>query len=257
MMSLILSFYVLVLYAPVALLPVFSVNDNIYAVLPLSGFTMKWYEQLRTNEQMLAALWASVKIAAGAAVVSTFLGFLVAKAMTRYHVPGQKFFYGVFMVPLIVPTIIKGASLLSFFRQYLDVPLSLWTVWVAHVTVTMPFAMLVLIARLESFDRSLEEASSDLGMSAMETAWRITLPIAMPGIIASILLCFIVSFDEFMLAFFLSGNQPTLPIYIFGLLRFPDSMPVMLALGTCILVVSIIAVTVTELMRLKKPEAMS
>lgn len=256
-MSLILGVYIIVLYGPVVLLPIFSVNDNIYAVFPLTHFTTKWYGQLAANQEMLASLWASVKIAGASATISTILGFLIAKAMTRYRVPAKSFFYAVFMLPLIVPTIIKGASLLSFFRQYLDIPLSLWTIGAAHVTVTIPFAMLVLIARLESFDRSLEEASADLGMNAWETAWRITLPLAMPGIIASILLCFIVSFDEFMLAFFLSGNQPTLPIYIFGLLRFPDSMPMMLALGSCILFCSIVAVTVTEMLRLKRSEALS
>jgi spermidine/putrescine transport system permease protein len=255
-LSVILAFYVLVLYGPVALLPVFSFNDNIYAVFPLTQFTTKWYQQLTDNQAMLSALWASIKIAMASAVIATILGFLVAKAMTRYRVPAKNFFYTVFMLPLILPTIIKGASLLSFFRQYLDIPLSLWTIGAAHVTVTIPFAMLILIARLESFDRSLEEASSDLGMNAWETAWRITLPLAMPGIIASLLLCFIVSFDEFMLAFFLSGNQPTLPIYMFGLLRFPESMPMMLALGSCILFFSIIAVTITEMLRLKRSEAL-
>ena len=257
LLSLILSFYVIVLYGPVALLPVFSFNDNIYATFPLTHFTTKWYQQLTTNDALLSALWASVKIAAASALISTVFGLLVAKGMTRYRLPAKKVIYAIFMLPLIVPTIIKGASLLSFFRQYLDIQLSLWTIGAAHVTVTIPFAMLVLIARMESFDRSLEEASADLGMNAWETAMRITLPLAMPGIIASILLCFIVSFDEFMLAFFLSGNQSTLPVYMFGLLRFPESMPMMLALGTCILVCSIIAVTVTELLRLKRSENVS
>src|SRR5262249_12916541 len=148
--------------------------------------------------------------------------------------------YGFLMVPLVVPPIIKGASLLSFFRQFLDIDLSLWTVGAAHVMVAIPFAMLVLMARLEGFDRHLEEASADLGMNAWQTFRRVTLPLAMPGIVASGLLCFIVSFDEFMMAFFLSSNEPTLPVYMFGLMRFPESMPAVLALGSLILAVSVV-----------------
>jgi spermidine/putrescine transport system permease protein len=245
----ILGLYLVVLYGPVLLLPLFSFNDNVYTVFPLSGFTVRWYEQLGREAPLLHALWASLKVAVAVALIGTVFGFLAAKAMTRYRLPGHRLLYGFLLVPLVVPPIIKGASLLSFFRQYLDVQLSLWTVGAAHVMVAVPFAMLVLIARLESFDRNLEEASADLGMSAWQTFRRITFPLALPGIISSLLLCFIVSFDEFMLAFFLSGNEPTLPIYMFGLLRFPDSMPIILALGTAILVGSVIIIIATELLR--------
>ena len=248
----ILAIYIVILYGPVVLLPLFSFNDNLYTVFPLSGFTLKWYRQLGDDTSLLGSLWASLKVAVAASLIGTALGFMAAKAMTHHLVPFRKLFYSFLLLPLIVPTIVKGASLLSFFRQYLDLPLSLWIVGAAHTMMTIPFAMLVLIARLESFDRNLEEASSDLGMSMWQTLRRITLPLAMPGIISSLLLCFIVSFDEFLLAFFLSGNEPTLPIYMFGLLRFPDSVPSLLALGSCILVVSVILITTTEALRLRR-----
>jgi spermidine/putrescine transport system permease protein len=245
----ILALYLVALYGPVLLLPLFSFNDNIYTVFPLSGFTLKWYQQLGHEVSLVHSLWASLKVGIAVALIGTIFGFLAAKAMTRYRIPGRRVLYGFLLLPLIVPPIIKGASLLSFFRQYLDIQLSLWTVGAAHVMVAIPFAMLVLIARIESFDRNLEEASADLGMSAWQTFRRITLPLALPGIISSLLLCFIVSFDEFMLAFFLSGNEPTLPIYMYGLLRFPDSMPTVLALGTVILVSSVVLITATEILR--------
>ena len=105
------------------------------------------------------------------------------------------------------------------------------------------------MARLEGFDRSLEEASADLGMSAWQTFRRVTLPLAMPGVLASLLLSFMVSFDEFMLAFFLSSNQATLPVYMYGLLRFPDFLPAILALGSCILVVSVALISTAEWLR--------
>jgi spermidine/putrescine transport system permease protein len=248
----ILGIYLVILYGPVVLLPLFSFNDNLYTVFPLSGFTLKWYQQLGDDPSLLQSLWASLKVAVAASLFGTVLGFWAAKAMTHHYVPGRRLLYSFLLVPLIVPTIVKGASLLSFFRQYLDLPLSLWIVGAAHVMLTIPFAMLVLIARLESFDRNLEEASADLGMSMWQTFRRITLPLAMPGIISSLLLCFIVSFDEFLLAFFLSGNQPTLPLYMFGLLRFPDSVPPLLALGSCILVVSVVLITTTEVLRVRR-----
>lgn len=247
--AVVLGLYLAVLYGPVLLLPLFSFNDNIYTVFPLSGFTLKWYRQLGHEAPLLHALGASLKVGCAVALIGTTFGFLAAKAMTRYRIPGHRLIYAFLMAPLVVPPIIKGASLLSFFRQYLDVQLSLWTVGAAHAMIAVPFGMLVLIARLESFDRNLEEASADLGMSAWQTFYRVTFPLALPGIVSSLLLCFIVSFDEFMLAFFLSGNEPTLPIYMFGLLRFPDSMPIIVALGTAILAGSIIVVTVTELLR--------
>jgi len=106
--------------------------------------------------------------------------------------------------------------------------------------------MLVMISRLEGFDKSFEEASLDLGASAWSTFWRITFPLALPGIVASLLLCFTTSFDEFLLAFFLAGNQATLPLVIFSQLRLPSQLPSVLALGSCILMASFIIVLFSE-----------
>jgi len=246
---LILGFYMFVLYAPVLLIPLFSFNDNIYMNFPMKAFTMKWYALMLKDASLMVALWVSVKIAVLAAFVSTVLGFLAAKAMTHYKMRGRGVLFGFIMLPLIVPSIILGASLLTFFRKFLDLDLSLWTVGMAHVLLCIPFSMLVLVARLEGFDRNLEEASYDLGMGALQTFRRVTLPLTMPGVLASLLLCFMVSFDEFLLAFFLSGNQATLPVYMYSLLRFPDFLPGVLALGSCILIVSIVLIATAEWLR--------
>ena len=246
---LILGLYMFTLYGPVLLLPLFSFNDSIYMTFPMKAFTTKWYAQMIEDSSLMGTLWASVKIAVLAAIVSTVFGFLAAKAMTRYRMRGRGLLFGFIMLPLIVPSIILGASLLSFFRLFLDVELTLWTIGSAHVLISIPFSMLVLIARLEGFDRNLEEASYDLGMSAWQTFRRVTLPLAMPGVLASLLLCFLVSFDEFLLAFFLSGNQATLPVYMYSLLRFPKFLPGILALGSCILVASVVVITMAEWLR--------
>jgi spermidine/putrescine transport system permease protein len=115
--------------------------------------------------------------------------------------------------------------------------------------ICIPFAMTVLMSRLEGFDRSLEEASGDLGASGWSTFRRITLPLAMPGVISSLLLCFIISFDEFVIAFFLTGTETTLPVFLFSQLRFPNRLPGTLALGSLLLVGSAALVVLAEVLR--------
>ncbi len=245
----IVGFYVFILYAPVLLLPLFSFSDSIYMTFPIRNWTVKWYEKMIEEEALIRSLWASIKIALGASVASTVIGFMSAKALTRYNMRGKAYVLALFMVPLVVPPMILGGALLTFLRQFLDMELSLWTVSLSHILICIPFSLLVILAQLEGFDRSLEEASYDLGMSSWQTLRRVTLPLAMPGVLASLLLCFMISFDEFMLAFFLTGNQATLPVYMYSLLRFPDALPTVLALGSCVLVVSVALVAIAEWLR--------
>jgi spermidine/putrescine transport system permease protein len=183
------------------------------------------------------------------AVVSTALGLLAAKAITRYRFPGRGLLSGMIMVPLVVPGIIFGIALLIMFRRLADIDLSLFTIGAGHLLICTPFATLTLMSRLEGFDRSLEEASQNLGENAWYTFWRVTFPLALPGVLASMLLTFTISFDEIVLAFFLSGTDQTLPIYIFSQLRFPQRLPMVLALGTCILAVSVLLIALAEWLR--------
>ena len=147
------------------------------------------------------------------------------------------------MLPLVVPGIIFGVALLILFSR-LGVPLSLITVSVGHLIVCLPFAIATLLPRFEGFDRSIEEASADLGENGWWTFWRITFPMVLPGVVASLLLTFTISFDEFIMTFFLSGTDATLPIYIWSQLRFPREFPSVLALSTLILAVSFLMVFV-------------
>jgi spermidine/putrescine transport system permease protein len=142
---------------------------------------------------------------------------------------------------MVVPLIIMGVALLILVTR-LGFNLSLYTIAMAHVLISVPFAMATLMSRFEGFDPSMEEASSDLGASSWSTFWRVTLPMVAPGIIASFLLCFTISFDEFIMAFFLGGTDPTLPIFIWGQLRFPQRLPGVLALGSLILIISFVLV---------------
>jgi spermidine/putrescine transport system permease protein len=241
--------YLVFLYAPVLLLPLFSFNDSIYVAFPLKGFTLQWYAQMAENGPLQAALASSLKVGIMVSVISTILGIFAAKAVTRYHLPYRGPVMGLIMLPLVVPSIILGIALLTLVIKVLGIEPSLYTIGAAHVLICVPFAMLVMISRLEGFDKSLEEASLDLGEGAWMTFWRVTLPLAVPGIVASVLLCFTTSFDEFLLAFFLSGNEATLPIYIWGQLRLPTQLPNVLALGSCILAASFVLVFLSERLR--------
>ena len=127
--------------------------------------------------------------------------------------------------------------------------MSLITVVIGHITVCVPFAITVLMSRMDGFDKSLEEASLDLGENGWMTFWRVTFPLVLPGIVSALLLTFMVSFDDFLIAYFLAGTQVTLPIYIWAQLRFPFKLPTVLALGALILLVSCVLVVTAEWVR--------
>jgi spermidine/putrescine transport system permease protein len=241
-------FYLAFIYIPVLFLPLFSFNDSIYIAFPLKGFTTKWYGEMAAATGLLEALENSLKVGGVVCVVSTIFGVLAAKAMTRYRFPAKGPITGLIMLPFVVPGIILGIALLIL-TYSMGLELSLFTIGVSHVLLAVPFSMLVLISRMEGFDKNLEEASLDLGEGPWRTFWRVTFPLVLPGIVASLLLCFSVSFDEFILAFFLAGNEVTLPIYIWSQLRFPSKLPSVLALGACIFVFSCVLVTFSEWLR--------
>ena len=241
-------FYLAFLYIPVMFLPLFSFNDNIYITFPLKGFTIQWYVAMFKDQPMWAALNNSLRVGCVSSAIATLLGLFVAKAVTRYRIPGVKPIIFVIMLPMVVPLIIMGVALLILVTR-LGFNLSLHTITMAHVLISVPFATATLISRFEGFDPSMEEASSDLGAGPWSTFWRVTLPIVAPGVLASFLLCFTISFDEFLMAFFLGGTEPTLPIFIWAKLRFPFRLPGVLALGSLILMISFVLVFVSLRLR--------
>lgn len=235
------AIFLIVLYVPVLFLPLFSFNDSLYVKFPLKGFTTQWYIELWQRDAVWDALGNSLRVGAVVSILSTTLGIFAAKAITRYHIPGRGPLVGFIMLPLVVPLIIFGVALLVLISR-LGIPLSLYTVTLGHLIICLPFSIATLIPRFEGFDRSIEEASADLGENAWWTFWRVTLPMVGPGVLASLMLTFTVSFDEFIMAFFLSGTEPTLPMYIWGQLRFPQEFPSVLALSSLIIAVSFVIV---------------
>jgi spermidine/putrescine transport system permease protein len=241
--------FLIFLYGPILLLPLFSFNDSIFIAFPLRGFTIKWYQAMVSDSAIISGLSNSLKVGSVVAVLSAALGLLAAKAVTRYRLPGRGLVMGIIVLPIVLPSIILGVAILVIVRKILDVQLSLLTIGAGHLLVCTPFSMLLLVSRLEGFDANLEEASLDLGENGWMTFWRVTFPLALPGIVSSLLLAFTVSFDEFVIAFFLAGNDSTLPLIIWSQVRFPGKLPSVLALGSCIFMITLILVVVAELIR--------
>lgn len=229
------------IYLPLLILPVFSFNSGLYVKFPLEDFTFNWYLALQDREPVFAALGNSIRVGVTVSIISTVIGVFAAKAIARGRLPGSGPIVGVIMLPLVVPGIIFGVALLILMSR-LGITLSLYTVTLGHIVVCLPFAIATLLPRFEGFDHSMEEASADLGENGWFTFWRITFPIVAPGVVASLLMCFTISFDEFIMAFFLGGTNATLPMYIWGQLRFPTQFPSMLALSSLIILTSFIVV---------------
>jgi spermidine/putrescine transport system permease protein len=240
--------YLLFLYAPIILLPLFAFNSGTVIAFPLQGFTTDWFGQMWGNTTLRRALTNSLTIAVSASVLATCLGVFAARASTRYIFPGKGGIMGFIMLPMVLPEIIVAMSLLVVLLG-MGVQLSILTVIFGHTLICMPYAIAVLSTAFSTLDRSLEEAAYDLG----ETKWGafrlVTLPLVMPGIISALLISFTISLDEFIIAFFLAGNEPTLPTYIFSQLRFPRAIPVIMALGTVLVILSIVLLAIGEYFR--------
>ena len=247
-LSVFVVIYLVFLYAPIFLLPIFAFNDSAVIAFPLSGFTLHWFRELWGEDVLFRAATNSLIIAASTAVLSTCFGVLTARAMARHQFIGKKPIFGLIMAPLFLPEIIIGVSMLIVLLQ-LGLALSLWTVIIGHTLIATPFSVSILATAFNNMDRSLEEASLDLGETRIGTFRRVILPLVAPGLISSLLIGFIISLDEFVIAFFLTGTDPTLPVYIWSLLRFPSKLPIVMALGFLLLVLSLILLSLFEISR--------
>ena len=240
--------YLIFLYAPIILLPLFAFNNSKVIAFPLSGFTTQWFVQMWNDESLCKALKNSMIVASTAAIISTTFGVFAARASTRFDFPGKGGILGLIMLPLVLPEMIVAMSLLVVLLA-VGIPLSIFTIILGHVLICTPFAVAILSSAFQSLDKSLEEAAYDLGESPFSTFRLIILPLVMPGVISSLLISFTISLDEFIIAFFLGGNETTLSVYIFGQFRFPAKVPAIMALGTILVCLSIALLATAEYFR--------
>jgi spermidine/putrescine transport system permease protein len=190
---------------------------------------------------MLAAARNSLVVAIGSATVATAIGALVAIAVLRFSFRGRRALLAMAGLPLLVPYVVLGVAFFLLFVT-LDLPRSLLSVTVGHTVIAIPFATLILLARLSGLDPALEDAAMDLGATYPVALRRVVVPLMGPSVLAAWLTCFIVSFDEIALAIFLVGGDPTFPVFLYGQLRFAQRLPVLIA-GAVLLMLGTIALT--------------
>ena len=225
------------LYIPIVTLIIFSFNSNPVTRLPLTSWTFDWYEKAFTNSVLLTALGNSLLVGAAAVALCLAIGVPTAFALDRYQFPGKVVFRRLVLLPITLPGLITGISMLNFFSM-MDVSLSLATVMVGHGTALTAIVVTNVYARLQRFDRRIEEASSDLGARPWQTFVKVTLPNIRNALIGSSLISFTLSFDEIPVTFFLTGRDNTLPMYIWSTIR-RGMTPEINAIGSVIVGVSI------------------
>ncbi len=252
------------LYAPILVLIIYSFNDSLLGAR-WEGFTLRWYGVMLTNESVLMALRNSLVIASIATLISTILGTMTAIAMERFKFPLKKTYDGILYLPVIVPDIVMGISLLAFFALTIGalntafgldssnaIRQGIGTVIIAHVAFNISFVAIVVRTSLRELDPAIEEAAQDLGANEWMTFRKVTLPLIMPGILGGALLAFTLSLDDFVITFFTTGpGGTTLPIEVFGRIRRAIS-PEINAISTLMVLVSMTLVVISQIMQRRR-----
>ncbi|NNM74185.1 ABC transporter permease [Enterovirga aerilata] len=226
------------LYLPILLLVVLSFNDSQTIGLPFQGVTLRWYEEVLGSPEMLRSILNSVVLGVVSAAVATLLALLLALGF-RQEFPLKGLLMKIILLPILIPGIVGGVIYLVFFG-FGEVQFGVWTTALpVHITWVLPFAFLTLFPRIHGLDRSLEEAAADLGARPLTVFRRVVFPIIKPGVVATAMFAFTLSFDEFIRTLFVIGNQRTVPVHLWTLLS--DQMaPFLPAVGVVITVISML-----------------
>ena len=233
----------LFIYIPIVILIVFSFN-TMKLNIRWEGFTLSWYNVLFRDQDIIQATRNTLIIALISTVVATVVGTLAALAMQRYHFPGYAASETLMYIPIVIPEVVMGISLLVFFVM-INLTLGLVTITLAHVAFNIPFVTLVVRARLHGYDNSIDEAAMDLGANEMKTFWRVTLPTILPGVLSGAMLALTLSLDDYVITYFTAGpGSTTLPLRVFSMVRFMVT-PEVNALSTLwVLTVFVVLLTV-------------
>jgi spermidine/putrescine transport system permease protein len=229
------------LFAPILLLVAFSFNANRYGTFPFTGWTTHWYGEVFGNYQIRDALTTTLKVAAEVTVVSTIVGTAAAFPLVRSRLPFRGGVRVAFTLPIMIPGLLIGVSLLVLLTSVLHMQLSPQTAVIGQSVYTTPFVLLIVAARLQGFDASLERAASDLGANTFNRLRYVVLPLIAPAVFAGALFAFTLSLDEFIITLFLIGGSNTLPIYIYTQVKFGIT-PEVNALATLLLGASLVLI---------------
>jgi spermidine/putrescine transport system permease protein len=232
------------LFMSIVMIIIFSFNVDKFASLSWKGFTLNWYKKLLFDPGILDVLKNSLIVSAIVATTSSLLGFMGAYSLYRRSFRLQNIFLAVMISPLAVPWIILGLALAVFLTR-INLEGSLFSVWISHTIFAAPFAMLIIRARMAGLDYRYEEAGWDLGANRLKAIWHIVIPLTLPGIAAAFLLTFTISFDEFIIAWFVCGFQETLPVKIWGMIR-SGLNPTINAVGSLIFIFSMVVAILAQ-----------
>lgn len=231
------------LYLPIIIMAAMSFNASPFYQLPFE-WTTDWYQSLWQNDQLIAATWNSIEIAIITTLISTVLGSMASLALYRYEFRGKKLLQALLFPPIAIPWLITGTAMLIFFFG-VGIGRGLIAILLGHVALALPYVIVVVSARLQTFAPDLEEAARSLGANQWQVTMRVTLPWIMPGVIAGGLFAFAVSFDQFVVSYFLSTpGQTTLPVEIYAAIR-KGFTPEINAVSTIIIVVSMALMLLT------------
>ena len=232
--------FFLFLFAPIVLVVLFSFNSS-RSLQDFEGFSLRWYEQFFESESLRDSLIASIEIALITMLIATVLGTMLAYGLVRARTRWSDSFNVLMLIPLVTPEIVAGVSALLLFTQ-VGLELSVTTIVLAHITFSISYVTVVVRARLASLSLEVEEASMDLGATRWQTFRLVTLPALWPAVLAAGLLVFALSFDDFVLSFFTTGESPQpLPVRIWTQIRF-GVRPTINAIGSFMLVVSVLSI---------------
>jgi spermidine/putrescine transport system permease protein len=235
------------LFAPIVLLVLFSFNANKYGTFPFTGWTTSWYGQVFGDYQIKDALSTSLRVAVEVTIISTVVGTAAAFPLVRSRLPFRSGVRIAFTLPIMIPGLLIGVSLLVLLTSTFHLQLSPQTAVIGQAIYTTPFVLLLVAARLQGFDPALERAASDLGANTFNRLRRVVLPLIMPAIFAGALFAFTLSLDEFIITLFLIGGHNTLPIYIYTQVKFGIT-PEVNALASLLLAASLVLIAVAFLL---------
>ena len=245
------------LYAPLAVMIIFAFDDSFVQTLPWSGFTTKWFHNAFSNEELIDSLKRSLWIGIVAAILATLLGLITAVGMTAHKLRLRGAITALVLLPLVIPYIVLAVGMLILLN-WLGLQRTLLAVLIGHVAVSVPYCLLIILPRLRTLDQAIVDAARDLGASPWTAFRRVTLPLVMPALFASALIAFTISFDEFAIASFLvPPGEPTYPVYVYTGARTPALQPQILALGSVVVVASLVIVVGAELFRTRAERRLS
>ena len=240
---------VVFLYVPLVVLVIFAFNDAYIPALPYSGFTTKWFHAAFSNTDLTGALERSAWLALLNGAAASLLGVAAALAMTGRRLFLRSVWTTLLLLPLVVPYIVLAIGMVIVIHQ-LGYQASLTAVLAGHIVISLPYSILVIVPRLRTLDESIVEAARDLGADNVRAFLLVTLPLIVPALISSALICFTISFDEFAIASFLAPpNSPTYPVFLYSGTRTPALEPQVIALGAIVVVFSIVLVVTGDLSR--------